>query len=114
MDNPVDNITKVRVLCLLALAREIKKQTQVLTDDEAEKSASTMQAQFRNIVTEFLSQEELVEKAAQCFARELDQEVHQMMRVVSAVASSPEERKSMLLDGIKHVCSTMLGEEVEL
>ncbi len=115
MPEQFDNITKVRALCLLACAKQMKKFMGQVDESMAGKVAETIETEFKNIVTEnMVDQKDLVYCTARLMGREIDREIHLMMAMVAQVTKDGEERKNLLMEGIKHVCAEILGHEVEL
>ncbi len=115
MSEQFDNITRVRALCLLACAKQMNKFMSQPDEPMAAKVASTIEAEFKNIVTEnMVDQKDLVYCTARLMAREIDREIHLMMAMVAQVTKDGTERKDLLMEGIKHVCAEILGHEVEL
>lgn len=115
MPEQFDTITKVRALCLLACAKQMKKFMGQVDESMAGKVSETIEAEFKNIVTEnMVDHKDLVLCTARMMAKEIDREIHLMMAIVAEVEKDGTERKNLLMRGIKHVCTEILGHEVEL
>ncbi len=115
MPEQFDNITKVRALCLLACAKQMNKFMNHADESILEKVADSIEAEFKNIVTEHMVEhKDLVLCAAQMMAKDIAREIHLMMAITAMATQDNTDRKKLLMEGIKHVCAEILGHEVEL